>query len=287
VVDLRTAAFVSAVRKVATSYLELGVFLELAGSRASARPLGCLERRAMPSVALKLAAPGLPPARSGASRFRSMPSVALTNGVALHWRKQACLMVHRLIWIHGGSVEDSSMMIADLEPWLDRVRALLPDTRGHGRSTHFERVEDYTYVRKAEDLLLWIDALGVPDAIWGGVSMGAALSLWIASHRAVSRAGGHLHQRASVRGAGKRSALVGRAPAPGRGGTHRDYFDANVRLRMGDDGLARLKAKPSVTPSSSRCSGGTRRLRCCAPRRDVTLARIGSTSVRASGVRCS
>ena len=38
-------------------------------------------------------------------------------------------------------------MIADLEPWLDRVQALLPDTRGHGRSTHFERVEDYTYAR--------------------------------------------------------------------------------------------------------------------------------------------
>ena len=87
-----------------------------------------------------------------------------------------------LIWIHGGSVEDSSMMVADLEPFLDRVRGLFPDTRGHGLSSHFERVEDYTYARKAEDLLLWIDAIGVREAVWGGVSMGAALSLWIASH---------------------------------------------------------------------------------------------------------
>ena len=157
-----------------------------------------------------------------------MPSVTLTNGVSLHWREAGVPDGPPVIWIHGGSVEDSSMMIADLEPWLDRVRALLPDTRGHGRSTHFERVEDYTYVRKAEDLLLWIDALGVPDAIWGGVSMGAALSLWIASH-----AGGHLHQRTSVRGAGERSALVGRAPATGRGGTHRGLLRRQRSLAHG------------------------------------------------------
>jgi len=52
-------------------------------------------------------------------------------------------------------------MMPDLEPFFGRVRALFPDTRGHGRSQKFERVEDYTYPRKAEDLLLWLDALGI------------------------------------------------------------------------------------------------------------------------------
>ena len=135
-------------------------------------------------------------------------------------------------------------MIADLEPWLDRVQALLPDTRGHGRSTHFERVEDYTYARKAEDLLLWIEALGVPEAVWGGVSMGAALSLWIASHapsvaRAVISISGppYAAPESDRRWWAEHRPLV-------EAGRIEDYFDANVRLRMGDDGLTRLKAKP-------------------------------------------
>ena len=73
-------------------------------------------------------------------------------------------------------------MRADVEPFLGRVRALLPDTRGHGRSSKFERPEDYTYARKAGDLGPWLDALGVGAAVWGGASMGAALSLWMAAH---------------------------------------------------------------------------------------------------------
>ena len=50
-----------------------------------------------------------------------------------------------VVWIHGGSVEDSSFMLPDLEPFLPRIRALLPDTRGHGLSQKFERAEDYTF----------------------------------------------------------------------------------------------------------------------------------------------
>ena len=30
--------------------------------------------------------------------------------------------------------------------------------------------------------MLWLDALGVQRAVWGGASMGGALSLWIAAH---------------------------------------------------------------------------------------------------------
>jgi len=149
-----------------------------------------------------------------------------------------------VVWIHGGSVEDSSVMLPDLEPFLDRVRALFPDTRGHGLSSRFERVEDYTYARKAEDLLHWLDGVGVREAIWGGASMGAALSLWIAVHaparaRAVVSISGPPFEptRADKEWWARHRPLV-------EAGRFDAYFDANVRLRMGEDALARLKARP-------------------------------------------
>ena len=173
-----------------------------------------------------------------------MPEIDLPNGVHLHWREAGAPDAPPFVWIHGGSVEDSSMMVADLEPFLDRVRALFPDTRGHGRSSRFERVQDYTYPRKAEDLRLWADAIGLPAAVWGGVSMGAALSLWIAAHhperaRAVVSISGppYAPPDSDVRWWAAHRPLV-------EAGRIAEYFDANVRLRMGEDALARLRARP-------------------------------------------
>jgi 3-oxoadipate enol-lactonase len=173
-----------------------------------------------------------------------MPEVTLPNGVRLHWREAGIAEGPCVVWVHGGSVEDSSMMVADLEPFGDRVRALFPDTRGHGLSSRFERVDDYTYARKAEDVLLWLDGLGVREAVFGGASMGGALSLWIASHaparaRAViSISGPPFHPPESDRRWwAEHRPLV----AAGR---FDEYFDANVRLRMGEEGLARIKARP-------------------------------------------
>ena len=72
-----------------------------------------------------------------------MPESRLPNGVRLHWREAGDPAKPPIVWIHGGSVEDSSFMVPDLEPFFGRVRALFPDTRGHGQSSTFERVEDY------------------------------------------------------------------------------------------------------------------------------------------------
>jgi 3-oxoadipate enol-lactonase len=149
-----------------------------------------------------------------------------------------------VIWIHGGSVEDSSVMLPDLEPFFDRVRALFPDTRGHGLSTRFERAADYTYARKAEDLLRWVDALGIREAVWGGASMGGALSLWIAAHAperaraVVSISGPPFEPTAEDKTWWARHRPLVEA------GRFTEYFDANVRLRMGEEALARLKARP-------------------------------------------
>ena len=146
-------------------------------------------------------------------------------------------------------------MLADLEPFFTRIRAVFPDTRGHGLSTKFERPGDYTYARKLEDLVLWLDALGIERAVWGGASMGAALSLWAAVHaparvRAVVSISGPPYQAPPA----DKAWWAAHRPLV-EGGCFEEYFDANLRLRMGEAALARLKARPE------RYAEVTRRLR--------------------------
>jgi len=173
-----------------------------------------------------------------------MPDRLLPNGVRLHWREAGDVTKPPIVWIHGGSVEDSSMMVGDLEPFFGAWRVLCPDTRGHGLSSKFERAEDYAYPRKAEDVLLWLDALGIRRAVWGGASMGAALSLWTAVHapdrvRAVISISGPPYTPLAE------DVAWWRAHRPlVEAGKFAEYFDANVRLRSGADALARFKARP-------------------------------------------
>ena len=173
-----------------------------------------------------------------------MPETVLPGGVRLHWREAGDPGGPPVVWIHGGSIEDSSMMIPDLEPFLDRIRALFPDTRGHGLSQKFERVEDYTYPAKAADVLAWLDGLGIRAPVWGGASMGAALSLWVAIHhpdrvRAVVSISGPPF--APIEKDKRWWAAHRHLVAAGR---FEEYFDANVRLRMGEAALARLRERP-------------------------------------------
>ena len=135
-------------------------------------------------------------------------------------------------------------MVADLEPFFDRVRALFPDTRGHGLSSRFERVEDYTYARKAEDLLLWLDGLGIREAVWGGASMGGALSLWLAVHAPARVRGVVSISGPPFEPSREDKAWWARQRPLVEAGRFAEYFDANLRLRMGEDALARLKARP-------------------------------------------
>ena len=170
--------------------------------------------------------------------------MTLPTGVRLHWREAGDPASPAVVWIHGGSVEDSSFMLPDLEPFLPRIRALFPDTRGHGFSQKFERAEDYTYPEKGRDLLLWLDGLGIGAAVWGGASMGGALSLWAAAHHPervralVSISGPPFAPPESEQQWWRRHRPLVAA------GRFDDFFDANIRLRMGEEALARLKARP-------------------------------------------
>jgi pimeloyl-ACP methyl ester carboxylesterase len=74
--------------------------------------------------------------------------------------------------------------------------------------------------------------------------MGGALGLWIASHareraRAVISISGPPYEPPES----DKTWWVEHRPLVAAGRIE-DYFDANVRLRMGEDGLARIKARP-------------------------------------------
>ena len=173
-----------------------------------------------------------------------MPDAVLANGVRLHWRERGRPGGPLVVWIHGGSIEESSSMVADLEPFAGAIHAVFPDARGHGPSQKFERVEDYTYAAKAGDMLALLDHLGASVAVFGGASMGACLSLRLAidaPHRVravVSISGPPFTPPASDKAWwAEHRALV----AAGR---FEEFFDANVRLRMGETALARLRARP-------------------------------------------
>jgi 3-oxoadipate enol-lactonase len=190
------------------------------------------------------ASAGWKPGRCEFGTLSAMPEFVLANGVHFHWREAGDPAKPAVVWIHGGSIEESSSMVADLEPFASRIRSLFPDARGHGLSDRFERVDDYTYPKKAEDLLLWLDALGIDRAIFGGASMGGALSLWLAVHapervRAVVSISGppYAPTPEDIAWWRRHRVLV-------EAGRFEEYYDANVRLRVGDEALARLKARP-------------------------------------------
>jgi pimeloyl-ACP methyl ester carboxylesterase len=172
-----------------------------------------------------------------------LPEVTLPTGVRLHWREAGSPAGAPVVWIHGGSVEDSSFMLPDLEPFLPAVRALFPDTRGHGLSQKFERPDDYTYAAKGADLLAWLDGLGIGAAVWGGASMGGALSLWAAAHHPE-----RVRALVSISGppyappAAEKAWWAAHRPLVAAG-RFEEFFDANIRLRMGEEALRRLKAR--------------------------------------------
>ena len=168
----------------------------------------------------------------------------LANGVRLFWREFGNPKGSPTLWIHGGSGEDSSMMVRDLEPFYDELRVILPDTRGHGRSDRFERVEDYRWAAKCGDMVALLDHLGIDRAVWGGNSMGAALSLWAGAYH-----GARVRAILDISGPPEKTRVEevefwAEHRASVLEGRFSDYFDANLARRSGPEVLAKLKARP-------------------------------------------
>lgn len=54
----------------------------------------------------------------------TLPDTTLPTGVARHWLEAGDRTKPPVVWIHGGSIEDSSFMAPDLEPFVGRLWAL-------------------------------------------------------------------------------------------------------------------------------------------------------------------
>lgn len=180
----------------------------------------------------------------GAASSEEGRLIAIGNGVELFVREFGNRSGVPTLWIHGGSVEDSSMMTRDLEPFFETMRVLIPDARGHGRSSRFESKHEYTWSAKCADMVALLDVFGIERAIWGGNSMGAALSLW---------AGVHYPERVQ--------AIIDISGPPAATteaerewwAAHRplveahhfgEYYEANVIRRSGATALQKLRARP-------------------------------------------
>ena len=168
----------------------------------------------------------------------------VSTGATIFWRELGAPDGEPMLWIHGGSVEDSSMMVKDLEPFFDRLRVICPDARGHGRSSRFERPEDYRWETKSADFVGLLDHLDIDTAIWGGNSMGAALSLWTGIHSP-----GRVRAIVDISGPPAATDHDERAwwlehRTLIESGRFADYYEANVLRRSGADTLAKLKARP-------------------------------------------
>lgn len=181
-----------------------------------------------------------------------MPECVLESGARVHWLAEGNPDGPPVVWIHAGSVEESSHVVADLKPYWPTLRVFYPDARGHGLSQKSEKVEENTYAWKARDLIQWLDAQGIRDAVFGGPSMGGALSLYIASHypertRAIISISGPPY-----------------GPTPGdrawwqakrhlvAAGEFEAFYVENVRLRMSDDVANRLAADPERLKRATR-----------------------------------
>lgn len=90
------------------------------------------------------------------------------------------------IFGHGlmGSIDSLGIDFGELDPLYERVRLLMYDARGHGQSEGPEAAEAYSWEALGLDMVSFAAEHAPGErAIFGGGSMGAATSLWVALER--------------------------------------------------------------------------------------------------------
>lgn len=111
-----------------------------------------------------------------------MPFVRV-RGLDLHYESFGDSDAPTLLFAHGlmGSIELTQRMFESLDGFAAKgLRVIAYDARGHGRSGHTMRREDYRWAALAEDMHGFIEALDLaPVAVYGG-SMGAGTALMCA-----------------------------------------------------------------------------------------------------------
>jgi pimeloyl-ACP methyl ester carboxylesterase len=109
-----------------------------------------------------------------------MPYVQ-AHGVQFHYEEHGS--GRPLVIAHGlfGSIDTARAQGHSVESWgASGVRAIGIDARGHGRSGHTRRREDYGWPALASDLAAVLDALGLERVNIYGTSMGAGAALMFA-----------------------------------------------------------------------------------------------------------
>ncbi len=110
-----------------------------------------------------------------------MESFAEINGYQLRVRLRGengplAVFGHGLM----GSIEQLDEGAAVLDALTERMRVLVYDARGHGRSTGPADATGYTWESLGRDMTALATHAGEERAIFGGASMGAASALWAA-----------------------------------------------------------------------------------------------------------
>src|SRR5438445_31414 len=80
-----------------------------------------------------------------------------------------------LVFSHGLGGDLSQ--ISELLEELPRVRVVLYDNRGHGKTRGKTEPTRFTFSTMADDVAVLLDHLGLGTAVVGGVSMGAGIAL--------------------------------------------------------------------------------------------------------------
>lgn len=85
-----------------------------------------------------------------------------------------------VICVHGLTrISDDFLELADA--LTDRYRVILPDVVGRGRSDWLQNPSRYMVPQYAMDMLVLIEALGVPSVRWVGTSMGGLIAMALAA----------------------------------------------------------------------------------------------------------
>ena len=87
-----------------------------------------------------------------------------------------------LVMLHGSGSTGSADFAAQLPMFSKAFLAYLPDARGHGR-TLWDAADGFTYAMLVDDVLAFVDALGIETFHLLGFSMGAMTALQVASRQ--------------------------------------------------------------------------------------------------------
>jgi pimeloyl-ACP methyl ester carboxylesterase len=101
------------------------------------------------------------------------------NGVLLHYEDRGA--GEPLLLLHGGTGIGSDWNLVFSTDDLDGYRAIVPDFRGHGRSTNPSRA--FTFRQAATDMFALLDHLSIPRVKAVGLSMGAKTLLHMATQQ--------------------------------------------------------------------------------------------------------